>query len=101
MGWVIELRKPNIRVPTPWLWREGNIGGSDNRERKPDPAESENPAPLRFKHEKQHAREPGDFSGVPRYRGPVLVLTIFFSSHMLRNGESCTVERSAQKGIAN
>jgi hypothetical protein len=38
MGWVIELRKPYIRVPTPWLWREGNIGGSDNRERKPGPA---------------------------------------------------------------
>jgi len=38
MGWVIELRKPHIRAPTPWLWREGNIGGSDNRERKPDPA---------------------------------------------------------------
>jgi hypothetical protein len=38
MGWAIELRKPYIRVPTPWLWWEGNIGGSENRERKPDPA---------------------------------------------------------------
>jgi hypothetical protein len=44
MGRVIELRKPKIRVPTPWLWREGNIGGSDKRERKPDPASSESPA---------------------------------------------------------
>jgi hypothetical protein len=26
MGWVIELRKPHIRVPTPWLWREVDVG---------------------------------------------------------------------------
>ena len=70
MGWVMELRKPNIRVPTPWLWREGNIGGSDNRERKPD-RRSQRTQHVWNKHEKQQAREPGDLSGVPPYREPV------------------------------
>jgi hypothetical protein len=28
----------SFQYATPWLWREGNIGGSDNREPKPDPA---------------------------------------------------------------
>jgi hypothetical protein len=37
MGWVIELRKPYIRAPTPWLWREGNIGGSVTSRAKAGP----------------------------------------------------------------
>jgi hypothetical protein len=47
MGWAIELRKPKIRVPTPWLWREGNIGDSANRELKAGPGVVREPSTLR------------------------------------------------------
>jgi len=47
MGWAIELRKPKTRVPTPWLWREGNIGDSANRELKAGPGVVREPSTLR------------------------------------------------------
>ena len=47
MGWVIELRKPYIRAPTPWLWWEGNTGGSDIRELKAGPGVVREPSTLR------------------------------------------------------
>ncbi len=47
MGWAIELRKPKIRAPTPWLWREGNTGDSANRELKAGPGVVRDPSTLR------------------------------------------------------
>jgi len=66
MGWVIELRKPYNRVPTL------GCGGKATSAAAKIASESRTRRSQRTQHvEKQHAREPGDFSGVPLYRGPV------------------------------
>jgi hypothetical protein len=98
MGWAIELRKPKIRVPTPWLWREGNIGDSAIRELKAGPGVVREPSTSR--NNRHENRETSTASR--RDAGTVREGDLPQAGHVRRGGvglRCSTYEAAEQRGV--